>query len=29
MNENTNIVVTGIAPTNKAVDYRLILQSQE
>ena len=29
MNESTNIVVTGIAPTNKAVDYRLILQSQE
>jgi len=29
MNENTNIVVTGIAPTSKAVDYRLILQSQE
>ena len=29
MNENTNIVVTGISPTSKAVDYRLILQSQE
>jgi uncharacterized protein YcfL len=29
MNENTNIVVTGIGPTSKAVDYRLILQSQE
>ncbi len=29
MNESTNIVVTGIAPTSKAVDYRLILQSQE
>lgn len=29
MNENSNIGVTGIAPTNKAVDYRLILLSQE
>jgi uncharacterized protein YcfL len=29
MNESTNIVVTGISPTSKAVDYRLILQSQE
>jgi uncharacterized protein YcfL len=29
MNESTNIVITGIAPTSKAVDYRLILQSQE
>lgn len=29
MSENTNIVVTGIGPTSKAVDYRLILQSQE
>ena len=29
MNENSNIGVTGIAPTNKAVDYRLVLLSQE
>ena len=29
MNENSNIDITGIAPTNKAVDYRLILLSQE
>jgi uncharacterized protein YcfL len=29
MNENSNLNITGIAPTNKAVDYRLILLSQE
>ena len=29
MNENSNIDITGIAPTNKAVDYRLVLLSQE
>jgi uncharacterized protein YcfL len=29
MYENTNIVVSAVAPTNKAADYRLILQSQE
>jgi len=29
MNENSNVPVTGIAPTNKAVDYRLVLLSQE
>ena len=29
MNENSNFPVTAVAPTNKAVDYRLILLSQE
>jgi uncharacterized protein YcfL len=29
MNENSNLSITGIAPSNKAVDYRLILLSQE
>ena len=29
MYENSNIVVSSIAPTNKAVDFRLILLSQE
>jgi len=29
MNENSNVPVTGVAPTNKAVDYRLVLLSQE
>jgi len=29
MNENSNLGITGIAPTNKAVDYRLVLLSQE
>jgi uncharacterized protein YcfL len=27
--ENSNLVVTGVAPSNKAVDFRLILMSQE
>ena len=26
---NSNLVVNSIAPTNKAVDFRLILMSQE
>ena len=29
MYENSNIPVTAVAPTNKAVDFRLILLSQE
>jgi uncharacterized protein YcfL len=29
MYENSNIAVSGVAPTNKAVDFRLILLSQE
>jgi uncharacterized protein YcfL len=29
MYENSNIVVSSVAPTNKAVDFRLILLSQE
>ncbi len=29
MYENSNIMVSSIAPTNKAVDFRLILLSQE
>ena len=29
MYENSNITVTAMAPTNKAVDFRLILLSQE
>jgi len=29
MYENSNTVVTTVAPTNKAVDFRLILLSQE
>ena len=29
MYENSNITVSSIAPTNKAVDFRLILLSQE
>lgn len=29
MYENSNITVSGVAPTNKAVDFRLILLSQE
>ena len=29
MYENSNIPVTTVAPTNKAVDFRLILLSQE
>jgi uncharacterized protein YcfL len=29
MYENSNIVVSTVAPTNKAVDFRLILLSQE
>ena len=29
MYENSNITVTAVAPTNKAVDFRLILLSQE
>lgn len=27
--ENSNYVVSGVAPSNKAVDFRLILMSQE
>jgi len=27
--ENSNLVVTGVAPSSKAVDFRLILMSQE
>lgn len=27
--ENSNLVVTGVAPSNKAVDFRVILMSQE
>jgi hypothetical protein len=29
MYESSNITVSGVAPTNKAVDFRLILLSQE
>ncbi len=29
MYENSNVMVTSLAPTNKAVDFRLILLSQE
>ena len=29
MYENSNLVVNSISPTNKAVDFRLILRSQE
>ena len=29
MYENSNQLVTGVAPSNKAVDFRLILLSQE
>ena len=29
MYENSNIAVSGVAPTNKAVDFRLVLLSQE
>ncbi len=29
MHENSNITVSAVAPTNKAVDFRLILLSQE
>jgi len=29
MYENSNIPVTAVAPTNKAVDFRLVLLSQE
>jgi uncharacterized protein YcfL len=27
--ENSNLVVTAVAPSNKAIDFRLILMSQE
>lgn len=29
MYENSNITISAVSPTNKAVDYRLILMSQE
>jgi uncharacterized protein YcfL len=29
MYENSNVMVTSVAPTNKAVDFRLMLLSQE
>jgi len=29
MNDNSNFPVSGVAPTNKAVDFRLILMGQE
>jgi len=29
MYENSNQVVTAVAPSSKAVDFRLMLQSQE
>ena len=29
MHENSNMTVSSVAPTNKAVDFHLILQSQE
>jgi hypothetical protein len=29
MYENSNQLVTAVAPTNKAVDFKLILLSQE
>lgn len=29
MYENSNLVINSISPTNKAVDFRLILRSQE
>jgi hypothetical protein len=29
MYENSNITVSAVAPTNKAVDFRLVLLSQE
>jgi hypothetical protein len=29
MYENSNITINAVSPTNKAVDFRLLLMSQE